>query len=172
MFIERKILLEENKTKSFSLILNNYCTKPMMNRVQDHPKYDTEIIDNPVRLMEEIKILTHDTVRAEYPMASIVEQLTKWLSIRQYEEENLTDYTKRVKYHRDIVKSQIGTDLLNYHVKQTNKYLKASLSSERTKLLHDSFKELSAYIQLRGCDKYKYRLLVKGFVNQVSLKND
>ena len=46
MFIERKILLEENGTKVFSLILNNYCTKPMMNRVQDHPKYDTKIIDN------------------------------------------------------------------------------------------------------------------------------
>ena len=113
MFIERKILLEENETKSFSLILNNYCTKPMMNRVQDHPKYDTKIIDNPVRLMEEIKILTHDTVRAQYPIASISEHLAHWLNNKQHEDRGLTDYVKQSKYYRDIVKSQIGTKILH-----------------------------------------------------------
>ena len=96
----------------------------------------------------------------------------KWLNIYQFKEENLTEYTKRVKYHRDIVKSQIGTDLLNYYVKQTDKYLEASLLSERNKLLHDLFEELCAYIQLKGCDKTTYKSLVKGFVNQYSLKNN
>ena len=77
MFIKHKLLLEENKTKVFSLILNNYCFKPMQNIVQDHWKYETEIINNPVPLMEEIKTLMHDTVRAQYLVAPIVEQLTK-----------------------------------------------------------------------------------------------
>jgi hypothetical protein len=144
----------------------------MQSRIQDHPKYDDEILDNPVRLMEEIKVLTHDTVRAQYPIASIVEQLAKWLNIQQHEDENLTEYVKRVKYHRDIVKSQIGTDLLHEHVKQTEKYTKTVLMTERTQLLQDSFEELSAYIVLKGCDKAKYKSLVRGFINQYSLKND
>ena len=71
MYIECRQLLQENETKAFSLILNSYCTKPMQNRVQDHPKYDSEIIDDPIRLLEEIKILTHNTVRAQYPLSLI-----------------------------------------------------------------------------------------------------
>ena len=42
----------------------------------------------------------------------------------------------------------------------------------KTKMVQDSFEELSAYIVLRGCDKAKYKSLVKGFVNQFSLKNN
>ena len=95
MFIERKYLLKENETKAFSLILNSYCTKPMQNRVQDHPKYESKIMDDPVRLLEEIKTLTHDTVQAQYPIASIVEQLATWINIQQHDEENLTEYMKR-----------------------------------------------------------------------------
>ena len=101
MYIERKLLFEENETKAFSLILNNYCTKPMMNRVQDHPKYETEIIDNPVRLMEEIKILMHDTVRAQYPIAFIVEKLAKWLKI--VSKEKLCAKITRDDFKRKIV---------------------------------------------------------------------
>ena len=107
----------------------------MQNRVQDHPKYDSEIIDDPIRLLEEIKILTHNTVRAQYPIASIVEQLSKWLNIQQHQEENITDFVKRVKYQRDIVKNQIGTELLHNHVKQSYKYIATVLSSDSNKLL-------------------------------------
>ena len=39
-------------------------------------------------------------------------------------------------------------------------------------MIQDSFEELCAYIVLKGCDKAKYKSLVKGFVNQFSLKND
>ena len=85
MYIERKYLLEENETKAFSLILNSYCTKPMQNRVQDHPKYEAEIMDDPVRLLEEIKTLTHDTVRAQYPVASIIDQLATWINCTMHQ---------------------------------------------------------------------------------------
>ena len=41
---------------------------------------------------------------------------------------------------------------------------------KKTKMLYDSFEELSPYIVLSGSDKVKYRSLEKGFVNQYSLK--
>ena len=116
---------------------------------------------------------SHDTARAQYPIASIVTQLTKWLTIKQHEDENLTEYVKRVKYHRDIVKNQIGTGLLHSYVKSTEAYTSASATdAEKTKMIYDSFEQLSAYIVLCGSDKAKYKSLEKGFVNQFSLKND
>ena len=173
MFIERKCMLEENKAKAFSLIINKYCTKEMQNRVQTHPKYDTDLVDDPIQLIDAIKVLIHDTARAQYPIASVVMQLTKWLNIKQHEDEKLTEYVNRVKYHRDIVKNQIGTGLLHNYVKHTAAYTDASASdADKTKMLYDSFEELSAYIVLCGSDKAKYRTLEKGFVNQYSLKND
>ena len=48
MFIECKCMLEENEAKAFSLIINKYCTKEMQNRVQTHPKYDTDLVDDPI----------------------------------------------------------------------------------------------------------------------------
>ena len=58
-------------------------------------------------------------------------------------------------------------------MKHTAAYTDASASdADKTKMLYDSFEELSAYIVLCGSDKAKYRTLEKGFVNQYLLKND
>ena len=78
-----------------------------------------------------------------------------------------------MKYHCNIVKNQIGTGLLHGYVKSTEKYKDSNVSATiKTKMVQDSFEELCAYIVLKGCDKAKYKSLVKGFVNQFSLKND
>ena len=62
-------------------------------------------------------------------------------------------------------------DILVYNVKQTKIYMNTALLSEKPKLLQNLFEELSAYIVLKGRNKAKYKLLVRGFVNQYSLKN-
>ena len=41
------MLKENEETKKFSLILNKYCTKEMQNRIQTHPKYETELVYKP-----------------------------------------------------------------------------------------------------------------------------
>ena len=122
MYLDRKKHLNDNRIKVYSLIISNYCTKQMKTRVEEHPKFETDIIDDPIALLENIKILTHDTVRAQYPISSITDHLTRWLTLKQQDEENLTDYVKRQKYHRDIIKSQIGTKILHDYIKTTETY--------------------------------------------------
>ena len=68
--LEREKHLRENEKKAYSLITGNYCTKEMRTRIEEHPDYATTILDNPIELLEKIKTLTHDTVRAQYPIAS------------------------------------------------------------------------------------------------------
>ena len=85
----------------------------MKTHIEEHPGYLTTFLDNPVELLEKIKTLTHDAIRAQYPIAPITEHLARWINAKQHDDENLTDYVKRFKYHRDIVKSQVGTKMLH-----------------------------------------------------------
>jgi len=114
----------------------------MQQRIEEHPDYQTKIIDDPIELLKQIKTLTHDTVRAEYPIASIVGHITRWLNAKQHEDESLLDYVKRSKYNRDIVKSQIGSEILHGYVKNTKAY-KDGTQTEKDDMLDASFEELS-----------------------------
>ena len=64
-------------------------------RDREHPDYATITLDNPIELLEKIKTLTHDTVRAQYPIASITEHLARWLNNNQNPDKGLTDYVKQ-----------------------------------------------------------------------------
>ena len=69
----------------------------MRTQIEEHPDYQSKILDNPIQLLESIKRLTHDTVRAQYSIASITEHLARWLNNKQHDDEGLTDYVKRSK---------------------------------------------------------------------------
>ena len=105
VFLDRKAIMKDNENKSYSLIFSNYCTRQMQQRIEERPEYGTKILDDPIKLLKQIKTLTHDTIRAEYPIASIVNHIARWVNSKQHEDENLLDYIKRSKYNRDIVKS-------------------------------------------------------------------
>ncbi len=47
--------------KAYALIFSNYCTSAMQARVEAHPEFD-DIKNDPIKLLEVIKVLTHDTV--------------------------------------------------------------------------------------------------------------
>ena len=70
-YMTRKSLFEDNMHKAYSLIYSTYCSKVIQDRVTAHPEYETKIIDNPIKILEAIKILMHDPVRARYPYASL-----------------------------------------------------------------------------------------------------
>ena len=78
---------------------------------------------------------------------------------------------KRSKYHRDIVKSQIGTKILHSYVKNTTEYIEENDVDKQADMLTNSFEHFSTYVMMRGCDHSKYGTLMKGFVSQYS-KNE
>jgi hypothetical protein len=49
----------------------------MQNRIEEHPEFDSKIDNDPIALLEVIKILMHDTVRAQYPEVSMTESLAR-----------------------------------------------------------------------------------------------
>ena len=93
-FLDRQDNLRENMYKAYALIYTNYCTRAMQSRVETHPDFDNKIKNDPIALLEVIKILMHDTVRAQYPMVSMTEALTRLVNVKQFDNEPLLDYVK------------------------------------------------------------------------------
>ena len=63
-FNDRKEDLKNNKPKCYATIMSNYCTQTMRSRIEEHPDFVTKIEDDPIALLEAIKVLVHDTVCA------------------------------------------------------------------------------------------------------------
>jgi hypothetical protein len=123
-YLERKDTLEQNLTKAYALLIfSTYCNKTMLqNRIEEHPKFETAIHDDPIELLTKIKVLMHDPIRAKYPFASLTEAISRMLNLKQSENEGLLDYVKRFKESRDIMKSHVGTDILDMLVENTLAY--------------------------------------------------
>ena len=78
----------------FSLILTVYCTKAMVHRIEQHPEYKTKIQDDPIALLEAIKTLVHDPIRAHYPIISAYTAQKLWYTTKQHDKERLNDFAK------------------------------------------------------------------------------
>jgi hypothetical protein len=174
-FLDHEDSLHQGLYKAYALIIGNYCTRPMQARVEEHPEFESKIENNPIELLEVIKTLMHDPVRAQYPMVSMSEALTRLVNVKQFEGEQLLDYIKRFKQTRDVAKSHMGSDLLNRFVEQSEEYRNLDEkegADAKKKMKDDAYSAWMAYLLLRGSDQSKYGTIMKGFVAQYSLGND
>jgi hypothetical protein len=114
-YLERKDTLEQNLTKASALIFSTYCNKTMQKWVEEHPEFEMNIRDDPIELLNKIKVLIHDPIRAKYPFASLTEAISR----KQSENEGLLDYVKRFKESGDVMKSHVGTGILDKFVENT-----------------------------------------------------
>ena len=115
-------MLNDNLVKAYALIYSTYCSKTMQNRVQEDVDFKNKIQDDPIELLKALKVLMHNTVRVRYPYALMTEALTRLLHVKQGEQEPLLDYVKRFKETRDVIKSSMGTDILNKFVENTQEF--------------------------------------------------
>ena len=167
--IDRLDLFDENLRISYTMIMDS-CTNAMKERVltdPDHKAFKTD----PVKLLNAIKQATHAPTRAVYPYGSLVEALIRWLSVKQRDDEDILEFVKRVKQLGDVVKTMLGpAEFLKHFVHTTKEYLKAD-ATEKIKLEKGAWKQLCAYVCLKGSDQNKYGSVLKGFVSQYSLNN-
>jgi hypothetical protein len=74
-YLDRKDTLEQNFSRAYALIFRTYCNKTMQNRMEEHPKFESTICDYPIELLNKIRVLMHDLIRATYPFASLTEAI-------------------------------------------------------------------------------------------------
>jgi hypothetical protein len=171
-YLERKYTLEQNLTKAYALIFSTYCNKTMQHRIEEHPEFETVICDDPIELLNKIKVLMHDPVRAKYPFASLTEAISRMLNLKQSEDEGLLDYVKRFKESRDIMKSHVGTNILDKFVENTLEYRDGSNAITKQEMKDGAFDRWMAYLLIRNSDQAKYGSLLNGLVSQFSMQNN
>jgi hypothetical protein len=157
--------------KAYALIFG-YCNKTMQSRVEEHPEFETSIKNDPIKLLEAIKVLMHDPIRAQYPMMSMTDSLTRLINSKQAENESLLDYLKRFKQLRDVAGSYMGKEVLNKFCEYQADYKDLKTNETKSKYKEEAFGAWMAYLLIRGSDQSKYGSLTKNLTSQYSLGND
>ena len=175
IYLKRVAALEANLGKAYSLIYENYCDNTMQMRIKEHPDYHSEILNNPIRLLEEIGKLMHEPIRAQFSYMSMMEAHRRLLNLRQKDKEGLLDYVERFRQEKSIVRSHLGEDFLDHFVEQTPEYKKLvregdKLAAERLK--KTAFETYTTAIFMANGDRSKYGQLIDGFSTQYALGND
>ncbi len=172
LWLDRVNNVKEGMRKCCPLIKNTYCTRSMQQRLEEHPDYASKIQDDPIAMLEAIKTLTQDPVRAQYPFVSMTNSLVNFLNIQQHENENLLDYVKRFKQLRDIMKSQLGSHFLDHFVEHLPLYVEETDTDKKQEMKNNALEPFLAYQLLKSSDQTKYGSLLSKLQSQYSLGLD
>jgi hypothetical protein len=134
--------------------------------------YENTIRDDPIELLNKIKILMHDLIRAKYPFASLTETMIRMLNIKQGENEGLLDYVKQFKQTRDVTESHVETDILDKFIENTREYQEEADEAAKKELKNGTFAKWMAYLLLRNSDQSKYGSVLDGLISQYSMGNN
>ena len=166
---DRVNMLEQNLIRAYALIFSTYCTKVMQSRVEQHADFENEIMDDPIKLLEVIKVLLHDTVKSKYPYTSVTNSLRNFIMIKQNDHEQLLDYAKRFRQARDLLKSQMGTEILDKFVTTTSEYEGETTQEKKEEIQDEAFHRWSAYVLIKNSDQAKYGSLLNGMATQYAM---
>ena len=168
-FVKRKNALNINLGKAYAFIIT-YCNRTIEQRILVHPDYQTKIKNDPIELLKVIKILMHDPERAKYPYSSLTKAMARIINIKQYDKENLLDYSKRFKQAKDIFVSHVGSDILDKFSEHLPEYKTAPNQTARDELKKNSFNKWMACLIIENSDQSKYGTLNSNLSSQFSMK--
>ena len=77
LHMDRLITLEENQSKIFALIIDEYCSRAITSRLEAMPDYESKIQDNPVELLKAIQMTMSAPLQARYMMESATDALVE-----------------------------------------------------------------------------------------------
>jgi hypothetical protein len=99
----RKEKLDDGMVSAYVTIMTDCCTKSMRVRIEEHPDFETKILNDPIELLNAIKLLIHAPKRAQYPLMDWLNTSKRFLNLRQQPQESLSDYYKRFCQEYDIL---------------------------------------------------------------------
>ena len=162
LYVERKAELDENYSKAYAFIFEQYCGREMQVALQELEHYETKILNNPLELLKEVRTLMHTPIKARYPFMTLTENLSSFLNLRQTENESLLDYLDRFEQEKNIIKSMLGIDVL-YKFTTTHPGYEDLDEDGQDLEKAGSFDAWMACIFLRGGNQATYGELLKDY---------
>jgi hypothetical protein len=112
-YLDQKKQYKNNKNQVYALFFER-CSRSMQQKIQALSNFDTEIEDNPIKLLQAIK--QHqaplDYQDNKYKWIIIIDALMAFMNCRQQEGESLQDFTSHFKTARELFVSHFGGPLI------------------------------------------------------------
>ena len=119
-FIARKGMLRTNLVKAYGIIWGQ-CTKGLRAKLEARKNWndgtDDRIKYKPINLLKAIKEITHNHQDSKYPQESIYFCIKNVFTMKQEDNEGLTDFTKRFNNAIDIMETQHGMFSMTAYLK-------------------------------------------------------
>ena len=151
---------------TYVLIFEDYCTKDLQQRIEQHLEFEEKIRDDPVELINTIKVLIQSPVRREYHFHPLKTALVNFLTIRQYDEEDVIAYHKRFNQLRDVAEAQVGKRHLYTFIENNDDFAKAPDSETKNELAEKDWDKWCAFLLFDGINKNKYRTMYNEICQQ------
>ena len=142
----------EDWTKVYGLIYGTYCTSEMKAAIKEHPDFEIEIRDEPLKVLEVISTLMYTPVRARYPFSTLAETISSLFNLRQSQDEKLVDFIERFTQEKQLVRTQLGKRFLDVFVGNTIEYNASTDADEQAEMKNDAFDQFMAILFLRASD--------------------
>ena len=128
----------------------------MWTAIKEDPKFETEIRDEPLRVLEAISTLMYTPVRARYLFSTLAETLSSVFNIRQIQDEKLVDFIERFNQEKQLVKTQLGEHFLDLFVGNTVEYNASIDEEEKTSMKSEAFEQFMDILFLCASDQGRY----------------
>ena len=89
---KRKAAYARNITRAYDLLMSQYCSNVMKERLESQPDYDRVIRDHPIAALKRIRVLAQNPTRGRYHYVCIYESLERLLNIQQKDNESVVTY--------------------------------------------------------------------------------
>ena len=109
---------------------------------------------DPITLLQAIKELSFSYQDTKYDMKIVTNAIKNFVNLKQKDDESLIDYTTRFKTARDVMKAQMGAEIVLYKIVQTDPdYTKGTTQAEidtNNKVIKKHYERWQAYFFIPG----------------------
>ena len=106
-YVSRVEEYKKQKAQVYALIWGR-CSTTLQGKVRGMENFEPDIKEQPIELIKAIEQLSINYTAKVFPYISAADAHYNLLTLRQKDEESLTDYYNRFKSARDIVINQLG----------------------------------------------------------------
>ena len=119
-------------------------------------QFETEIRDEPLKILEAISKLMYTPVRARYPYSTLAETLSSLFNLQKIQDEKPVDFIERFNQEKQLARTQLGNHFLDVFVGNKLDYKVSTDEVEKKSMKSEAFKKFMAILFLRASDQEKY----------------
>ena len=134
----------------------------MQNKILERSDYESEIYNDPIKLLQAVKQHALNFDETQYAMTIITNSISAFFATVQKENESLSEYTKRFRVAKEIMESHLGEPLsLKKVVVGMKGYVEEKKHPGNMELQQKAADKLYAYLHFKNADQSKYGEVLK-----------